>query len=133
MTNHAATAMVATEQPPPPGPPDKRIASQDMPRLEPPMPDHPPYFERLAAAYVRGKLTDTQARQRDATLFGAPLASLSEADSSRLVAIGVAHGLRLHRFKRTMGLPRVRKVLGMLHSIQPTSVLDIGSGRGAFL
>lgn len=47
--------------------------------------------------------------------------------------MGRSHGLRLHRFKRTMGLPRVQKVLGILRSLQPADLLDIGSGRGAFL
>ncbi|MGZ3715782.1 MAG: class I SAM-dependent methyltransferase, partial [Ktedonobacterales bacterium] len=42
-------------------------------------------------------------------------------------------GMRLHRFKRTMGLPRVDKVLGILRGLQPDTLLDIGSGRGAFL
>lgn len=39
----------------------------------------------------------------------------------------------LHRFKRTMMLPRVRKVIGALRGFDPASVIDIGSGRGAFL
>ncbi|MGZ3680555.1 MAG: class I SAM-dependent methyltransferase, partial [Ktedonobacterales bacterium] len=46
---------------------------------------------------------------------------------------GLDSGLRLHRFKRTMGLPRVDKVLGILRGLQPDTLLDIGSGRGAFL
>ena len=32
-----------------------------------------------------------------------------------------------------MALVRVQKVLGILKGLQPTSLLDIGSGRGAFL
>lgn len=36
-------------------------------------------------------------------------------------------------FKRTAALPRVRKVLGILHGLGPESVLDVGSGRGVFL
>ncbi len=50
-----------------------------------------------------------------------------------LVQLGLRVGLRLHRFKRTADLPRVRKVLGILHGLGPHSVLDIGSGRGVFL
>jgi ubiquinone/menaquinone biosynthesis C-methylase UbiE len=50
-----------------------------------------------------------------------------------LTALGTEHELRLHRFKRTMELPRVQKVLGVLKSLQPASLLDIGTGRGAFL
>ena len=47
--------------------------------------------------------------------------------------MGRERGLRLHRFKRTMGLPRVARVLGVLRSLQPRDLLDIGSGRGVFL
>jgi ubiquinone/menaquinone biosynthesis C-methylase UbiE len=32
-----------------------------------------------------------------------------------------------------MDLPRVQKVLGVLKGLQPANLLDIGSGRGAFL
>jgi 2-polyprenyl-3-methyl-5-hydroxy-6-metoxy-1,4-benzoquinol methylase len=75
------------------------------------------YFTRLVAAYVRGKLA------RDA-------ARLSQEE---LIAAGLAGGLRLHKFKRSTELPRVRKVLGILRGLSPTSLLDVGSGRGTFL
>lgn len=75
------------------------------------------YFTRLAAAYVRGKL------ERDAT-------RLSQEE---LIAAGLAGGLRLHKFKRSTELPRVRKVLGILRGLAPASLLDVGSGRGTFL
>jgi 2-polyprenyl-3-methyl-5-hydroxy-6-metoxy-1,4-benzoquinol methylase len=42
-------------------------------------------------------------------------------------------GLRLHKFKRTGPLPRVAAVLGVLRGLDPTSVLDVGTGRGVFL
>jgi ubiquinone/menaquinone biosynthesis C-methylase UbiE len=74
-------------------------------------------YEELAAAYVRGML------------------GAGDADESReaLLARANAAGLKLHRFKRTMELPRVRAVLGALHGLAPASLLDIGSGRGVFL
>jgi ubiquinone/menaquinone biosynthesis C-methylase UbiE len=74
------------------------------------------YYIDLAAAYVRGKLAD------------APLLPQQE-----LVPYGLRAGLRLHRFKRTSDLPRVRKVLGILRGLGPESLLDLGSGRGVFL
>jgi len=43
-----------------------------------------------------------------------------------------AAGLRIHRFKRTH-LARVERVLGLLRGLWPSQLLDIGSGRGAFL
>lgn len=73
------------------------------------------YFTDLAAAYVRGKLGDAPPAPEEA------------------VALGLARGLRLHKFKRSAELPRVRKVLGILRGLAPSSLLDMGSGRGTFL
>lgn len=50
-----------------------------------------------------------------------------------LLARAIAEGLPVHRFKRSGTLARVAKVLGILRGLEPTSILDIGSGRGAFL
>jgi ubiquinone/menaquinone biosynthesis C-methylase UbiE len=55
------------------------------------------------------------------------------AQLDAVIAAGTSAGLRLHRFKRTMELPRVRKTLGALRGLLPASLLDVGSGRGAFL
>ena len=93
--------------------------------------DEPALYTRLAAAYVRGK--HGQVPEIDLSLYDAPLDTLDAAQLAALVRIGRAAGLRLHRFKRTMGLPRVAKVLGALKGIAPAELLDIGSGRGAFL
>lgn len=98
-----------------------------------PMSEPHRYFEWLAAAYVRGKLLDSEVRGAHDPLFTHPLDALAEDDLEALICLGADRGLRLHRFKRTMELPRVRKVLGILKGIQPANVLDIGSGRGVFL
>jgi SAM-dependent methyltransferase len=90
------------------------------------------YYEPLAAAYVRGVLLGT-AQESDSALFRTPLESLDERERTLLIALGRQADLRLHRFKRTMGLPRVTRVLGILRGLQPADLLDIGSGRGAFL
>jgi 2-polyprenyl-3-methyl-5-hydroxy-6-metoxy-1,4-benzoquinol methylase len=74
------------------------------------------YYKELAAAYVRGKCPE---------LFDAGEEHLFEAAREK--------GLKLHRFKRTTGLPRVQKVIGALKSFAPATLLDIGSGRGVFL
>ena len=66
-------------------------------------------------------------------LFEQPLDRLTPTQWDALIALGLASDMCLHRFKRTMGLPRVQRVLGMLRSVSPTSLLDIGSGRGVFL
>ncbi len=92
------------------------------------------YYQRLACAYIRGKLgparaSDTALRR----LFDRPLDVLSEEEMQALIRLGLEAGLRLHRFKRTMALARVQKVLGILKGLQPANLLDIGSGRGVFL
>jgi len=92
-----------------------------------------PLYTRLAAAYVRGKLAPLDAAAAAPELFGMPLDALDEAPLDRLLQLGREQGLRLHRFKRTMGLARVAKVLGILKGLGPEELLDIGSGRGAFL
>jgi hypothetical protein len=74
------------------------------------------YYLDLAAAFTRARLPDA--------------APLPPAETVRL---GLDAGLPLHRFKRTAELPRVRRVLGTLRSLAPASLLDVGSGRGAFL
>jgi 2-polyprenyl-3-methyl-5-hydroxy-6-metoxy-1,4-benzoquinol methylase len=74
------------------------------------------YYMDLAAAFVRGKLPHAPS-----------------LPNGQLLEWGLQAGLRLHPFKQTSGLPRVRKVLGILRGLAPEDVLDIGSGRGVFL
>jgi 2-polyprenyl-3-methyl-5-hydroxy-6-metoxy-1,4-benzoquinol methylase len=88
------------------------------------------YFAPIAAAFVRGVI---QTAKENRFLFEVDFEELNEADYCQLIDIGLASDLRLHRFKRTMGLPRVAKVLGILRGLVPENLLDIGSGRGAFL
>src|SRR5579872_7119278 len=69
------------------------------------------YFTELATAFVRGRLDRADATIED----------------------GIEAGLRLHKFKQNTELPRVQRVLGILRSLAPQSLLDVGSGRGTFL
>lgn len=82
----------------------------------PPRPSSSLYTD-LAAAYVRGMLPG-RAGGRSA---------------NELIDLGREAGLELQRFKRTMELPRVRAVLGILRGLAPVRLLDIGTGRGVFL
>jgi ubiquinone/menaquinone biosynthesis C-methylase UbiE len=91
------------------------------------------HFSLPAAAYVRGALPADLIPAGEVDLFSLLLAELAPEGLTRLVEIGKEHELRLHRFKRTMGLARVQRVLGILKGLQPANLLDIGSGRGAFL
>jgi 2-polyprenyl-3-methyl-5-hydroxy-6-metoxy-1,4-benzoquinol methylase len=74
------------------------------------------YYVDLACAFARGRLPD---------LTGLEPAPLLEAAAAR--------GLKLHKFKRSAELPRVRRVIGALHQLAPRTLLDVGSGRGVFL
>jgi len=94
----------------------RQISSLDD-EVELEMPVMPDHYEGLASAYVRGLLPDLPEKM--------PVAEV--------IARGRAAGLDLHRFKRTMGLQRVRAVLGLLRGLVPESLLDIGTGRGVFL
>jgi SAM-dependent methyltransferase len=71
------------------------------------------HYVALAAAYVRGVLGDPSLDDDAALARGADL--------------------ELHRFKRTAGLPRVRAVLGALRGFAAERIVDLGSGRGAFV
>jgi len=72
------------------------------------------YYADLAWAFLRGRLPDA-------------------GDGAALLAAARRAGLRWHKFKRKSGPPRVTQVLAMLEGLAPRSLLDIGSGRGAFL
>ncbi|HKQ79677.1 MAG TPA: class I SAM-dependent methyltransferase [Blastocatellia bacterium] len=74
------------------------------------------YYVELAAAFVRGKI-----------------GGAGDLSSAELIGLGKTLGLRMHKFKRQAELPRVRRVLGVLQGLAPASLLDVGSGRGAFL
>jgi ubiquinone/menaquinone biosynthesis C-methylase UbiE len=91
------------------------------------------YFDTLVAAFVRGKLAARLPGSAQERLWQCPLADLSPDEVKQLVQAGQEAGLRLHKFKRTMELPRVRRVLGVLKGLGPTDLLDVGSGRGTFL
>jgi 2-polyprenyl-3-methyl-5-hydroxy-6-metoxy-1,4-benzoquinol methylase len=97
------------------------------------MREPPPYYERLAAAFVRGPLAAATTDGVHAGLLTANLDTLSPGEWLALIAIGESRGLRLHRFKRTIELPHVRKVLGALRGMHSHDLLDVGTGRGAFV
>jgi SAM-dependent methyltransferase len=74
------------------------------------------YYTEFAAAFVRGCHPE-----------------VSHLPDDELLRHSLAAGLRLHKFKHSGVLPRVRRVLGVLQSLTPADLLDVGSGRGVFL
>jgi ubiquinone/menaquinone biosynthesis C-methylase UbiE len=73
------------------------------------------HYSRFAVAYARGRT-----------------GNFTDPDEV-VIDRARSDGLRLHRFKRHTVLPRVKAVLGTLMAFRPESLVDIGSGRGAFL
>ncbi|MDF2692861.1 MAG: Methyltransferase type 11 [Labilithrix sp.] len=80
------------------------------------------YYLALGAAFARGRLGDVL----PASILG---------DDEKVFREGLARGLKMHKFKRLDDrlLARVRRVLSMLAGLAPANLLDVGSGRGAFL
>lgn len=74
------------------------------------------YYEDLAAAYVRGALP-----------------GMTADSAEELICRGKEANLKMYHFKIKEQLPRVKAVMGFLKGVQPESLLDVGSGRGAFL
>lgn len=72
------------------------------------------YYAELAWAFLRGKLP-------------------GGGEGAALLAAARKAGVRWHKFKRKSGPPRVTQALAMLEGLDPETLLDIGSGRGAFL
>lgn len=77
------------------------------------------YYLEYAIAYIR-------ATQETGT-------SISVKEDLELFDTARARGKKVYRFKKNSILPRIKRAFGFLRAIQPNSLLDIGSGRGAFL
>ncbi len=90
-------------------------------------------YRRLAAAFVRGRAIGGWPATLDESACRRPLDELTDAELDAMIRAGSEAGLRFHGFKRTAGLPRVSRVIGMLRGLRPASLLDIGSGRGVAL
>ena len=96
-----------------------------------------PYtYKDLASAYVRGCATKGKLSLPE-ELVHQPLKSLTDDQKDELVSRGKAAELKMHYFKEKEELARVQLVMGFLRGMvasgQVSSLLDVGSGRGAFL
>ena len=93
------------------------------------------YYRRLAAAYLRGYAIRTACLDRlPSFLRETADIPLTDEEWRCVQDLFAQEKLKLYRFKQNPPLlPRVKKTLGFLHAVQPQSLLDVGSGRGAFL
>lgn len=93
-------------------------------------------YKDLASAYVRGCATKGKLSLPE-ELVHQPLKSLTDDQKDELVSRGKAAELKMHYFKEKEELARVQLVMGFLRGMvasgQVSSLLDVGSGRGAFL
>lgn len=93
------------------------------------------YFYKYAAAYLRGEALRTkQMYSCPIELQDKSFEELSKDELQQIMQFGKEAGIKLYPFKKSHEeLPRVRKVLGFLKSLQFETLLDVGSGRGVFL
>jgi len=90
------------------------------------------YYLRFAAAFIRGTLAPGPVRLPD-SLWNRPLEQLTSEECGQLVIAAKTASINMRSFKRVVRLPRVTAALGILKGLQPTCLLDIGSGRGVSL
>lgn len=92
------------------------------------------YDARTAAAWVLGHARRTGIPRLPEELLQRTADECSEPERLRIVAAAQAAGLKLYPFKSgTQALARTRRTLGFLRSVSFETMLDVGSGRGAFL
>lgn len=74
------------------------------------------YYTTSAAAFIRAIFADIELMTEE-----------------ELVAAGIELSKRFASFKQKSLLPRVQKVINILKGLAPQSLVDVGTGRGAFL
>lgn len=89
-------------------------------------------FKLLMCAYIRGYIIKNKI-DASSDIINKDLMELSIDDILYLENLGKKLDLKLYYFKEKEDLARVNIVLGFLKGIYPTSLLDVGSGRGVFL
>ncbi len=89
------------------------------------------YYTKQLLAMIKGNFMRNGI---ESELLKKNIDKLTENEIESIFAQGKKQGLRLYHFKRSERiLPRISKVLGILRGLYFESLLDVGSGRGAFL
>lgn len=93
------------------------------------------YYRQLASAYLRGHARQNGWEEALPRFLREELPCESTPEEwQQIRQLFAEKQLKLHAFKKIDPvLLRVKKVLGFLQGVQPGSLLDVGSGRGAFL
>lgn len=92
------------------------------------------YDVRTAAAWILGHAKNTGVPKLPETVVGKTVDECTNQEIYQMIEAGQDAGLKLYPFKAgKQVLPRIRRVMGFLHSAQFETMLDVGSGRGAFL
>ncbi|MBO7762228.1 MAG: methyltransferase domain-containing protein [Clostridia bacterium] len=93
------------------------------------------YYSEFALAAIRGQLERCgKLNLLPPALRQKPISELTEADVASAYEVAKKNGIKIYDFKRThRDMPRVQRVLGILKGLCPSSLLDVGSGRGVFL
>ena len=87
-----------------------------------------------AAAWILGHARRTGIPDLPMEFQEKTVADCTEEELAAIVEAGQEAGLKLYPFKTgTQTLPRIRKTMGFLRSLQFETMLDVGSGRGVFL
>ena len=89
----------------------------------------------LMCAYIRGYIINNNNNIyiSNNLILHKNLFDLTKNEIEELISIGKKEDLKLYYFKEKNELPRITKTIGFLKNIYPTSLLDIGSGRGLFI
>jgi SAM-dependent methyltransferase len=91
------------------------------------------YYTDLALGGIRG-YCQRKGIEISKTLIGKSIYELSTEEKLLLFKLAEETDFKLYRFKKSERiLPRIQKVIGILKGICFESLLDVGSGRGAFL
>lgn len=93
------------------------------------------YYLRLTAAAIRGRLKRLGKENIPGSgLMSKDIYSLTDDECEEILKLSGEADVQLYNFKTShRDLPRIKKVLGFLHGITFDSLIDVGSGRGAFI